>query len=177
MSDDCGQDGVCAEAPGCSRHWAERVREVMAERDAAKASLIDAALIHARLIEERDAARAELARLSDDFDDVWESRDTAIQERESARRACNIYWHDLSRIAGLCEQADDEYPLKAVERTVREFAQSRRDFVRVADALGLVSTDDTGRIGAIASVDDIVAQARLAARALCRKQPEPEEHE
>jgi len=141
MSDNCGQDGVCAEAPGCSRHWAERVREVMAERDAAKAAVIDAALIHAKLIE----------------------------ERERARQACNAYWHDLMRIASLCEQTADEYPLKAVERTVREFAQSRRDFVRLADALGLVSTDDTGRIGAIASVESIVARARLAAKALARE--------
>lgn len=96
-------------------------------------------------------------------------------ERERARQACNAYWHDLERIASLFERTADEYPLKAVERTVREFAQSRRDFVRVADALGLVSTDDTGRVGAIASVDDIVAEARLAARALSREQPEPEE--
>jgi hypothetical protein len=39
MSDDCGQSEVCAEAPGCSRHWAERVREVMAERDEARAEV------------------------------------------------------------------------------------------------------------------------------------------
>lgn len=37
MSDDCGQEGVCAKTPGCSRHWAERVREVMDERDLARA--------------------------------------------------------------------------------------------------------------------------------------------
>lgn len=42
MSDNCGQDGVCAEAPGCSRHWAERVREVMAERDELKSRLAHA---------------------------------------------------------------------------------------------------------------------------------------
>lgn len=33
MSDDCGQQGVCAEPPGCMKHWAERVREVMDDRD------------------------------------------------------------------------------------------------------------------------------------------------
>ena len=31
---DCGQDGVCVISPGCQRHWEERVREVIAERDA-----------------------------------------------------------------------------------------------------------------------------------------------
>jgi hypothetical protein len=128
-----------------------------------------------RLAEERDDALAELAKTSTDFSSVWESRDEVIEERERARRACNTYWHDLTRIALLCAQTDDEYPLKAVERTVREFAQSRRDFVRVADALGLVGTDDAGRIGAIASVEDIVAQARHAAKALSREQPVAEE--
>lgn len=39
MSDYCGQEGVCAEAPGCSRHWGERVREVMEERDEARAEV------------------------------------------------------------------------------------------------------------------------------------------
>lgn len=45
------------------------------------------------------------------------------------------------------------------------------DFIKVADALGLVSTDDTGRIGAVASVEEAVAEAKQAARALAR-QPE-----
>jgi hypothetical protein len=70
---------------------------------------------------ERDDARAELQKTRDDFSSVWESRDEVIQERERARQACNAYWHDLSRIGSLCEQSADEYPLKAVERTVREF--------------------------------------------------------
>lgn len=114
----------------------------------------------APLAEELLRLREENRRLSDDFDSVWNSRDEVIKERERARQACNAYWHDLMRIAFLCEQTADEYPLKAVERTVREFRESRRDFVRVADAFGLVSTDDTGRIGQVASVDDVVAAAR-----------------
>jgi len=36
---DCGQDGVCALAPGCDRHWGERCRELMAERDEARAEV------------------------------------------------------------------------------------------------------------------------------------------
>lgn len=31
---DCGQEGPCATAPGCMRHWAERNRELVAERAA-----------------------------------------------------------------------------------------------------------------------------------------------
>lgn len=33
MKEDCGQKVVCADAPGCMKHWAERVRDLMDERD------------------------------------------------------------------------------------------------------------------------------------------------
>lgn len=33
---DCGQSVVCATPPGCGRHWAERNRELVEERDAAR---------------------------------------------------------------------------------------------------------------------------------------------
>lgn len=33
MTDDCRQDGVCALVLGCRRHWEERNRELVAERD------------------------------------------------------------------------------------------------------------------------------------------------
>jgi hypothetical protein len=46
------------------------------------------------------------------------------------------------------------------EVIVRQRDEARRDLLRVADALGLVSTDDTGRIGQVASVDDIIAEVR-----------------
>lgn len=37
---DCGQDGpVCITAPGCCRHWEQRCRELVAERDEARAIL------------------------------------------------------------------------------------------------------------------------------------------
>lgn len=36
---DCGQDGVCKVPPGCQRHWAERNRELLAERGKARAEL------------------------------------------------------------------------------------------------------------------------------------------
>lgn len=47
-------------------------------------------------------------------------RDEAIADRDRARFACNTQWHDLERIASLCGRTADEYPLKAVERVVRE---------------------------------------------------------
>ena len=34
---DCGQDGPCAKAPGCARHWQERNRALVAELAAARA--------------------------------------------------------------------------------------------------------------------------------------------
>lgn len=73
------------------------------------------------LMRECDRVKDENRRLSDDFESVWNSRDEVIKERDRARQACNAYWHDLMRIGSICEQTADEYPLKAVERTVREF--------------------------------------------------------
>jgi hypothetical protein len=124
-----------------------------------------------------ERAEEEAAKSTIEWNELWESRDKVIEERERAKQACNAYWFDLSRIAGLCDQTDDEYPLKAVERRAREYREARDVFVRVADALGLVGTDDAGRIGAIADAEHIIAQARLAAKALAREQPEPEEEE
>lgn len=37
----CGQDGPCAKAPGCARHWQERNRELVAELAAARAVTVD----------------------------------------------------------------------------------------------------------------------------------------
>ncbi len=37
--EDCGQDGVCKLSPGCNRHWEERNRELVRERDEAWALL------------------------------------------------------------------------------------------------------------------------------------------
>ncbi len=37
--EDCGQDGVCRLSPGCNRHWEERNRELVRERDEARAFL------------------------------------------------------------------------------------------------------------------------------------------
>lgn len=36
---DCGQEDVCATLPGCGRHWAQRNRELLTERDCARAAL------------------------------------------------------------------------------------------------------------------------------------------
>ena len=80
---------------------------------------------------ERDEARVELKKTEDDFQSVFDSRDEVIRERERARQACNTYWHDLTRIALLCAQTDDEYPLKAVERTVRERDEARAEVERL----------------------------------------------
>ena len=45
---DCGQDGVCAKPPGCTRHWEERNRELVAERDEARRTVAayDAQITH-----------------------------------------------------------------------------------------------------------------------------------
>lgn len=41
MARDCGQDGTCAIAPGCQRHWEERNRELWARAEAAEAKLAE----------------------------------------------------------------------------------------------------------------------------------------
>lgn len=151
-SDDCGQNGVCSEAPGCSRHWAERVREVMAERDEARRDLGEIlAVIHRdgghhtsprrpsdacwrmeqEFLQRKLAGEAaHIKSLEGLLVDAVRERDKVIEERERARQACNAYWHDLTRIALLCAQTDDEYPLKAVERTVRERDEARAEVSR-----------------------------------------------
>lgn len=61
-----------------------------------------------------------------------------------------------------------EHKTNAITAT-QLLVEARRDFVLVADALGLVSTDDTGKIGAVAPVEDVVAEAKQAASALARQ--------
>ncbi len=71
--------------------------------------------------------------------------------RDALKRIESLVWY---------EPDDEDDLVAAVRAMVRERDEARRDFVRVADALGLVSTDDTGRIGQVASVDEVVAAAR-----------------
>jgi hypothetical protein len=56
----------------------------------------------------------------------------------------------------------------ALRQAEQERDEARRAFVLVAEAFGLVSTDDTGRIGQVASVDEVVAHAKEAAAALSK---------
>jgi hypothetical protein len=51
-----------------------------------------------------------------------------------------------------------------------ELDEARRHFVLVAEAFGLVSTDDTGRIGEVASVDEVVTHARECASAFAQRE-------
>jgi hypothetical protein len=135
---------------------------------------------------ERDEARDELAKTSADFHDVWESRDKVIEERERARQACNAYWHDLTRIALLCAQTDDEYPLKAVERTVRErdeaLALCDARYSDACDALGIDHNDSLAHRIRMAlesaryKYDQKVAEIEMLRGVGCReaKEGEPE---
>jgi hypothetical protein len=54
---DCGQDGTCVYSPGCVEHMLERNRELLAERD---------------------SARAEVARLQKLFDDAGEGEHNVL---------------------------------------------------------------------------------------------------
>jgi len=88
------------------------------------------------------------------YEQLVKERDEA---RHRARRACQVLVAEIG--------ADGPADVDSVaERAAAEIRESRRDFVRVADALGLVSTDDTGRIGQVARVDEVVATACSIAR-------------
>ena len=87
-----------------------------------------------KVVEERDELRYKLAGEAAHIKSLEGLLVDAVRERDAARAE--------------------------LQKTRDDFSESRRDFVRVADALGLVSTDDTGRIGQVASVDEVVAVAR-----------------
>jgi hypothetical protein len=57
---DCQQDDVCAVPPGCQRHWEERCRELMRERDEARSELATERGIVEEYIELAKGLRAEL---------------------------------------------------------------------------------------------------------------------
>lgn len=58
---------------------------------------------------------------------------------------------------------DDDLTL-AAKRWEAEYHRARADFIALADALGMVSRDDTGRIGMVASVEEAVYAAVEAVR-------------
>lgn len=81
-----------------------------------------------------EQAEAEVKKNSDEWHELWESRDKVIQEREQALQARNQHWFDLSRIAGICGATDDERTIKAVERVVNERDQLRSDVDKFYEA-------------------------------------------
>lgn len=67
---DCGQDGPCAKAPGCARHWQERNRELVAELAAARA-------VTAGVCRYLDCAASDLLAV---VTSLYETRARAIRE-------------------------------------------------------------------------------------------------
>ena len=72
---DCGQDGPCAKAPGCARHWQERNRELVAELAAARA-------VTAGVCRYLDCAASDLLAV---VTSLYESRARAISDATAAR--------------------------------------------------------------------------------------------
>lgn len=91
-----------------------------------------------------DAWRTKVAEVERERDEARDEHDRVVEERERAHRACNAYWHDLERIASLCERTADEYPLKAVERTVRERDEARAEVERLRALLARAYGYSTG---------------------------------
>lgn len=74
---DCGQDGPCAKAPGCARHWQERNRELVAELAAARA-------VTAGVCRYLDCAASDLLAV---VTSLYETRARAISDATAARDA------------------------------------------------------------------------------------------
>jgi hypothetical protein len=112
------------------------------------------------LKEKLDEALAQIARREREHEALLETAQKALahveRERDELRLACDGC-ADSEHKTGRAHY--DDCPVGVA---VRERDEARRDFVRVADALGCVSTDDTGRAGALASVEEVVEQARKA---------------
>ena len=72
---DCGQDGPCAKAPGCARHWQERNRELVAELAAARA-------VTAGVCRYLDCAASDLLAV---VTSLYETRARAISDATAAR--------------------------------------------------------------------------------------------
>jgi len=105
-----------------------------------------------KVVEERDELRHKLAGEAAHIKSLEGLLVDAVRERDEA----------LAQVARREREHEAllETAQKALARAERERDEARRDLLRVADALGLVSTDDTGRIGQVASVDDIIAEVR-----------------
>ena len=84
--------------------------------------------------------------LAEKLDAAESERDEARATAERVTCAAQASGADLIRIGALCSMTDDEYPLKAVERVVRERDEARaawRD--TVADTLRMRDASDTTR--------------------------------
>jgi hypothetical protein len=85
---DCGQDTVCATPPGCVRHWEERNRELVRERDTARF--------------DRDAARALAADLAKALEGMIEPAEDVGSELRAISAGCGEY---LSRLDAAIDAA------------------------------------------------------------------------
>jgi hypothetical protein len=101
---DCGQDTVCATPPGCVRHWEERNRELVRERDVAKS-------FFAELVRERDTARFDRDAVLAEGVELLEQRDRARRalaaEIETTRATKARVAELVTALEGMIEPADD----------------------------------------------------------------------
>ena len=97
---DCGQDGPCAKAPGCARHWQERNRELVDELAAARAVPADVeAAIDAYEARVTSLVTSMTGRAADDAAAVDVARNDLRAAIAEARTARDVEWQ--ARIAPL----------------------------------------------------------------------------
>lgn len=105
-----------------------------------------------------------------DYQDLWESRDQVIREREEARDRANRYWFDLGRIERLVGATGSKETVRAVERLVKERDEllKRVETLRdLADQSAYEQGTAHRRMGeAQRSRDDAAGRARRACQTL-----------
>lgn len=158
---DCGQVGVCAVTPGCQRHWAERARELLAERDTLRAEV-------ARL-----TAPGEGEPTDNELRAVWDPEPTITAARRALFRAGVA--HERARQQPAKGRATDE-ELFAIADGVYEEAHggeipngpheiARRVAARVRQEPGIVER----AVGRPTDLDESLALALTVGLAECER--------
>ena len=134
----CGQDSVCATPPGCARHWEERNRELIAERDEAlrdwrgEREALDACVVDCNAMQDkRDALQAELdgmyGRGPTAYIELGEKLAVMAAERDSWRRESDERDETITALRHCLQETEaerDEALRQALEDALQDMRES-----------------------------------------------------